>query len=146
VYVLILIPVLIASLQVLNISAVSVPAIAMLNKIALFLPNILLAIAILIIGVFIAKLAGKLISSILSGVGTDTFVKKVLPAEASRLEKVSPSKIIGEAIKYVIILLFFVEAINVIRLEVLQFVGEAIISYLPFAISAILILIAALFL
>ena len=37
------------------------------------------------------------------------------------------------------------EAVNVLNLEVLQFVGEAIIAYLPLAISAVIILGLALF-
>lgn len=144
VYVLILIPVIIAALQVLNISAISNPAIAMLNKIVLFLPNIFVAIAIVIIGVLIARIAGKLLTSILSGVGTDTFIKKIVTDENSKLQNLSISKVIGETVKYIIILLFVVEAINVINLEILRYVGEAIISYLPFVISAIVIIIAAL--
>ena len=146
VYVVILIPVIIAALEVLNISAISNPAIAMLNKIALFLPNIIVAIAIVILGVFIAKIAGKLLTSILSSVGTDTFAQKWVPNENSKLKYFHLSRFIGETVKYIIILLFVVEAVNVVKLEVLQFVGTAIISYLPFVISAIIIMIAALML
>ena len=50
VYVLILIPVIIAALQVLNIEAVSTPAILMLDTIFEFIPNILAALVIIIIG------------------------------------------------------------------------------------------------
>lgn len=146
VYVLILIPVIIAALQALNISAISDPAIAMLNKIVLFLPNVFAAIAIIIIGIFIAKIVGRLLAGILSGVGADAFIKKAVPNESSKLQNFSLSKVIGETVKYILILLFLVEAISVIELEVLRFVGEAIISYLPFAISAIIIIIAALLL
>ena len=55
------------------------------------------------------------------------------------------SKAIGEVVKYIIVLLFTVQAINVINLDVLQSVGEAIIAYLPFIISAIIIMGVALF-
>ena len=55
------------------------------------------------------------------------------------------SKVIGEVVKYIIILLFTVQALNVIKLDVLQSVGEAIIAYLPFVISAIIIMGVALF-
>lgn len=146
IYVFILIPVIIAALKVLNISAISDPAISMLNKILLFLPNIFVAIAIIVVGIYIAKIVGNLSTSILSGIGTDAFIQKIPQNESSKLHDFSLSKIIGEAIKYVIILLFVVEAINIINLEVLQFVGKSIISYLPFVISAIIILVAALLL
>ena len=145
VYVLILIPVVIAALQVLNITAISAPAISMLEKMISYLPNILYAIAIVIIGALIARIAGKLLSDILSGVGTDNLFQKAVPVEKSRLQGFSVSKAIGEIVKYILILLFVVEAVNVLNLEVLRFVGEAIIAYLPLAISAIIIMGVALF-
>lgn len=145
VYVLILIPVIIAALQVLNISAISQPAISMLDKIILFLPNIFAAIAIIIIGLFISKIAGKLLTEILAGVGTDKLVEKIIPEDKTKLRSFSLSKGIGDLVKYILILLFFVEAINVLKLQVLQAVGAAIIAYLPLVISAIIIMGVALF-
>ncbi len=145
VYVLILIPVAIAALQVLNISAISEPAIAMLDKIILFLPNIFAAIAIIIIGLFISKIVGKLLTEILAGVGTDKLVEKIVPEDKTKLRSFSLSKGIGDLVKYILILLFFVEAINILKLQVLQAVGAAIIAYLPLVISAIIIMGVSLF-
>lgn len=146
VYVLVLIPVIISALQVLNIPAISNPAIAMLDKVIVFLPNIFVSIALFIMGIFIARIIGNLLHKILSGVGTDAAIQKVFPADSPKLQSFSLSKVVGEIVKYIVMLLFTVEAINVIRLEMLQFVGKAIISYLPFAVSAIVIMGAALFL
>ncbi len=146
IYALILIPVIIAALEVLNITAISAPAISMLNRIIIFLPNIFVALAILIIGVFIAKLAGNLLISILSSVGTDKVVSKMISTDSKKINNFSLSKAIGSLVKYIIILLFLVEAINVLKLDVLRDVGTAIIAYLPFAISGILILGGAIFL
>lgn len=145
VYVLILIPAVIAALQVLNISAISIPAIAMLDKIISFLPNIFVAIAIVLIGAFIARIAGKLLTEILSGVGTDSLLQKAVTIDKTKLQGFSLSKAIGDIVKYILILLFVVEAVNVLKLEILQFVGAAIIAYLPLAISAIIIMGVALF-
>lgn len=144
VYVLILIPVFIAALQALNISAISVPAIAMLDTIVSFLPNIFAAIAIVLIGTFIARIVGNLLAEILSGVGTDSIVQKAIPEGTAKIKDFSLSKAIGEIVKYILILLFVVEAINILQLDVLQFAGEAIIAYLPLVISAIIIIGAAL--
>jgi small-conductance mechanosensitive channel len=143
VYILILIPVIIAALQVLNITAITQPAVAMLNKIVLFLPNIFVAIGIVAVGVFIANITGKLLTTVLSAVGADTFVKSLLPDDNTKLQKLSASKIIGETVRYIIVLLFLVEAFNVIQLDVLRVVGQAIIAYLPLAISAAIIVIIA---
>ena len=146
VYVLILIPVIIAALEVLNITAISKPAIAMLNKIILFLPNVFVALAILIIGVYIAKIAAHLLTSILSSVGADKITGKMIKSEADAVKGFSLSKSIGGMVRYIIVLLFLVEAIDVLKLDVLTLVGNSIIEYLPYAISGVIIMGAALFL
>ena len=143
VYVLILIPVITAALQVLNVSAISEPAIAMLEKVVIFLPNIFVAIAFVIIGLFIAKIVGKLLDNVLSGVGLNTMIRRLVVTDESSLRGMSFSKTIGIAVEYIIAFLFIVQALNVLQLEVLQFVGQAIIGYLPLAISALLILFLA---
>ena len=61
VYVLILIPIITAALEALSISAISIPAVNMLNQILSFLPFVFAAIIILIIGIFIARIVGKLL-------------------------------------------------------------------------------------
>ncbi len=140
VYVIIIIAVLTAALQVLNISAISDPAIAVLDKIFSALPRIFVAIAIIFLGNYIAKIAGKLIENILSSVGADGIIPKILPTEKDSAKKISLSKIVGETIKYIIIILFTVEAFNFLEFEVLQAAGGGIIAYLPYLISAALIL------
>ncbi len=140
IYIFILIPVVIAALQVLNITAISNPAIEMLNRIFSFLPNIFVAIAIVVIGVFIANIVEKLLVNILMGVGLDTYAAKVMPAESGKMKDFSISKAIGAIVKYIIVILFIVEALSVIQLQVLVLVGEAIIAYLPLAISAVIIM------
>ena len=145
VYVIILIPIIIAALQTLNITAISQPATVVLNKIFTIIPQIIVALALIIIGTYVAKITGKLLSNLLSSVGTDGITKKIITTDNSKMKDFSLSKAIGEVVKYIIVLLFTVQAINVINLDVLQSVGEAIIAYLPFIISAIIIMGVALF-
>jgi hypothetical protein len=145
IYVIILIPIIIAALQTLNITAISQPATVVLNKIFTIIPQIIVALALIIIGTYVAKITGKLLSNLLSSVGTDGITKKIITTDNSKMKDFSLSKAIGEVVKYIIVLLFTVQAINVINLDVLQSVGEAIIAYLPFIISAIIIMGVALF-
>lgn len=140
VYIFILLTVVIAALQALNIEAISVPAINMLNAIFAFLPNILVAVIILIIGVIIAGVVANLLTSILEGIGFDTFLNKAIAKESIELKEIKASKAVGTFVKVIIIILFVVEALNVIDLEVLRFVGQSIIAYLPLLISAIIIM------
>jgi hypothetical protein len=145
IYVIILIPIIIAALQTLNITAISQPATVVLDQIFTIIPQVIVAIILIVIGTYVAKITGKLLSNLLSSVGADAVTKKIVSTENSKMKDFSLSKVIGEVVKYIIILLFTVQALNVIKLDVLQSVGEAIIAYLPFVISAIIIMGVALF-
>lgn len=145
VYVLILIPIVIAALEVLKIQAISNPAIAMLNQIFLFIPQIILAIVLIALGAFIARFVGNLLTSLLESVGADKWLRDVLPANAPTV-KLSVSKTLGKIVQVVILLFFVVEGLNIIQLQILQTIGAAIIAYLPNALVAVLILLAAVFL
>lgn len=145
IYVIILIPIIIAALQTLNITAISQPATAVLDQIFTIIPQVIVAIILIVIGTYVAKITGKLLSNLLSSIGTDAITKKIITSDSSKMKDFSLSKAIGEVVKYIIILLFIVQALNVIKLDVLKSVGEAIIAYLPFVISAIIIMGVALF-
>lgn len=69
VYVLVLIPTAIASLNALEIDAISVPAVAMLNKILSVIPNIFTAGVILVVAYFLGRFVADLVSNILTGIG-----------------------------------------------------------------------------
>lgn len=69
VYVLILIPVVVAALNALNIPAVSVPASNMLNALLNALPNIFAAFLIIAVSYFLARFVGGLVASLLAGLG-----------------------------------------------------------------------------
>ncbi len=146
VYVLIWIPIIISALQILNIEAISQPAIYMLNSIMLMIPRIFIAAVLVIIGVYIAKMVASLIANILSGMGINSLYSKLGFNKVITTPKYLLSDIIGNIVSFIIILLFTVEALNVVNLQVLNSVGYAIIAYLPFFISAVIILGAGLLL
>ncbi len=72
VYVFILIPFAIAALNELDIQAISVPAISMLNQILNFIPLLLAAGVVLTVFYFIGKFVGDLVSSLLTSAGFDS--------------------------------------------------------------------------
>lgn len=141
VYALVIIPVAISALQVLNIEAISKPAINMLDQILAIIPNIIAASILIIIGVLVAKLVADLIKGLLSGTGLDSLTDNLETHDnLPDVPKFSLSNVIGEVVKYLIIILFVVEGLNVLKLDVLQNVGAAIIAYLPFLFGALIIL------
>ncbi|WP_448562249.1 mechanosensitive ion channel [Trichothermofontia sp.] len=69
VYVLILIPTAISALEALRISAISQPAIAMLNTVLGTLPQIFTAVFILIVAYMIGQFVAELVTNVLTGMG-----------------------------------------------------------------------------
>lgn len=69
VYILVLIPTAISALNTLEIAAISVPAIAMLNQILTVIPQILTAGFIWVVAYFIGRFIGDLVTNILTGIG-----------------------------------------------------------------------------
>lgn len=142
VYVLILIPMIILALDVLRIDVISEPAKFMLQNIFNFIPSILVGLVIIIIGCVIGKFIGQIVTRLIATAGLDTKVSKLLDKDD---QKFSLSKVVGTIVNVVVVIFFVVEGLNVLNLEVLTNIGAAIIGYMPVALSAIIILVAAFF-
>ena len=109
-YVFILIPVLIASLNALKIEAVAQPASDMLNSILLAIPNIFAACMVLAISYMIGRMAASLVANLLSGVGFNSlFVWLGLRKEPAEGGK-SPSSMVGYLVLVVIMFFAVIEA------------------------------------
>ncbi len=142
VYVLILIPMIILALDVLDITVITGPAKEMLESIFTFIPNIFVGLVIIIIGCVIGKFIGQIVTRLIETAGLDSKVAKLLDKDD---QKFSLSKIVGVIVNVVVVIFFVVEGLNVLNLEVLTNIGAVIIGYMPAALSAIIILIAAFF-
>ncbi|MBE5954718.1 MAG: hypothetical protein E7257_11305 [Lachnospiraceae bacterium] len=142
IYGLILLVVVTSALDQLEIAAISGPANNIVSTIFAMLPNVLGAIIIIAIGVFIAKLVATLLQNLLAGVGADTLVEKIT---GNAEKNVNLSKILSEVVKYVIVVIFIVQGINVLDLAILNGIGATVIAFLPAVISTIIILAIGLF-
>jgi len=142
VYVLILIPMIVMALDALNISVISNPAVNMLNKIFAFIPNIFVALVIILIGCMIGKFVGQIVSRLIASAGLDAKVSKLMDGATG---KVVVSKLIGTIVYVVVVILFVVEGINVLQLEVLTNMGALIIGYMPAVLSAAVIFVLCFF-
>ena len=142
VYVLIMIPVVIAAIQALNISAISNPAISVLENILVFIPNIAIAIILIWVGLLIGRFAGQIVKRLLASSGADAGVHKLVGEKAAKFEF---SKTVGIVVQVVLDIFFIIEGINVLNLQVLSGIGNRLISYMPNVLAAVLILVAAFF-
>lgn len=129
----------ITALRALNINAISDPAIRMLDIIFAFIPNILAALIILVIGCMVAKLAGNIAERLIGAAGLDARLSRQLDGKG---EKFVLSKIVGGTVHVVLVIFFLVESFGVLHLDVLTKIGNAIIGYLPSVLAAVLILLA----
>lgn len=142
VYALIILVVITSALDQLGVMAISVPANAIVTTIFNAIPNVLGAIIIIAIGVFVAQLVAKLLEALLAGIGADSLIEKITKTPST---KVVLSRVIGEIVKYVLIIIFLVEGINILNLSALTSVGAAIIGYMPSVLAAVIILGVGLF-
>jgi len=101
------------------------------------IPSILVAVVLLVVGGVIAKIVGDLLTNLLEGTGLNK-ASKYLRENAN--VDINLAKVSGQVVAGLIILLFFVEALNALNLQILNTVGSAIIAYLPNIIVAGLIL------
>ncbi len=142
IYGIIVLIVITSALDQLGIAAISAPANAVVSSIFAMIPSILAAIVIIAAGVFIAKLVAKLLESLLAGVGADSLIEKITGNPA---KKISLSKVISAVVKYVLVIIFLVQGINVLDLPVLTEIGAAVIAYMPAVLSAVIILAIGIF-
>ena len=142
VYVLILIPVIISALQVLNIHVISDPAVSMLNVIFSYIPRIIIGALIIGVGCMTAKFAGQIVSRLIAATGVDTKLSELIDG---KMAKFVLSKIVGVIVQVVLIIFFVAEGLNVLGLNVLSSISTTVIAYLPNALAAVIILLAAVF-
>jgi len=115
VYVLILIPIVIASLNALQLEALTAPASNMLNEFLGALPNIFGAALLLIITYVVARLVAALITTLLAGVGFDAVLVRIGLAKAEPAEgRRTPSEAVGYLVLVVIMLFASIEAARLI--------------------------------
>ncbi|MDN6730587.1 MAG: mechanosensitive ion channel [Atopostipes suicloacalis] len=136
VYVLVIIPIVVVALEVLGIRSISEPIIGVLNTILAAIPNILVAVILLGVGLGIAKFVGDLVTNLLRGTGINRLTSNM---GAANLAKFDFAKIGGQTVSVLISLFFVVEALNALNLGVLNAIGGAIIAYLPNVLFAVVI-------
>ena len=136
VYVLILIPVIISALSVLNIRAISDPAIAMLSTVFNYIPSILAALIIIVIGWILAKFIGNIITRLIESSGLDA---KLAELTGTKNPTFSLSNVTGKTVEVILVIFFLAESFATLHLGVLTSIGTSIIAYMPYALAAFII-------
>lgn len=141
VFVLIIIPVTISALDQLDIQAITGPAIAMLNDIMTMIPNIIIAIVLIGISIWLGKWVRQIVSNLLQRVGFDSITNNMKignwkPAK----DGMKLSELVGYIAQVLVIFLLTIEALNIVQLDFLVAMLTAITAYIPSVLAAVIIL------
>ncbi len=146
VYILILIPVLIAALDALAIDAITVPVSNMLNQILGILPALFGAALVLAVAYVLGRVIAELVVKLLEGMGFDSMPKWLgcswEPAEGAK----TPSQIVGYFVLASIMLFALIEASQILKFALLAeiiyeftvFAGHVMMGLIIFAIGVYL--------
>lgn len=130
------------ALTVLDIEAISAPALSIIDAVFGAIPDILLTAIVVAVGLYVANLACKLLLGILEGIGFDGTVKKLTPEMKVAF---SPSKLITNIVRILIILFIIAQGIEILNLALLANVMSAVLAYIPMIIKAVIIALVAYF-
>lgn len=151
IYILILIPVLIAALQALALEAITRPASNMLNTILSALPAIFASVLIIALAYVVASVTARLVTNLLTGVGFNAILAHLGFRRVASTGQRTPSEIAGFIVLVTIMLLASVEAVRQLGFVVLAdliarftvFAGEVALGLIIFAIGLYLAGLAA---
>jgi len=142
VYVLIIFPVMIQSLQALNLGAIVEPATSVLNQVFDVIPSLFASLIIVGIAVFIGQIASSLVEGLLKSVGFDKVLGTIGITEVSK--KSSPSMIVSKVINFAIILFASMEAFRVLGLNSISDIINRFILFGGQVVMGVVILVVGL--
>ena len=129
------------AMAVLNIEAISAPAISVIESIFGVIPEIILAGIVIAVGAVIATLAAELIESLCYGIDLDGSVARLMPKMKSGI---SLTRVFSCAVRWIIVLFIIAEGARILGLTVVLDLASGLIAYAPMVIKAVLIAVAAL--
>lgn len=138
VYAFIIVPLIIVALDLVGLQVISEPARQIINDFLSYVPKIFVAGLLIAFGLYIARLVSNLVNNALVSLNVDGNYEKLGPKSTVKL-----SDILAKIVYAILVVIFFVEALNVLNLQILQNIGSTIISYLPALISAAIIMFGA---
>ena len=111
-----------------------------------FVPSLIFAVIIFIIGWAIAKIVSKAIAQVFTALKIDSLFKSMGAEDYMNRAgfKLNVGGFIGEIVKWFITLVFLMTSFEILGLtEVTRFLKEVVLSYLPQVVIAVLILVVA---
>jgi hypothetical protein len=124
-----------AVLGVLKLSGLLEPVRGMIDKILGFLPNIFVAVLIVLVGWFFARIIQRVVASLLAAVGVDTFSERI--GFAPVLGKQKLSSVLGLLVYILILIPVFIAALNALNLVMITQPASNMLSIILAAVPSI---------
>jgi hypothetical protein len=119
----------------------------MINELLAFLPNLLAAAVILIVGLFVARILQRVVASALHAFGADALSERV--GLAKFLGAINLSGLLGYVVYVVVFIPVVIAALNALQLQYLvQPISEMLnkaLGWIPNILSAVIVLVVAYF-
>jgi hypothetical protein len=130
VFILILLPVVIAALDALQLVSLTTPLTDMLGTILDAIPAIVGAFIIVAVAAIIGRLVGDLVANLLAGLGFDNVLVSIGISSATPSSRTTPSKVVGYIVLIAIILLALLSATSLLNFPALT---DVITQFIAFA-------------
>ena len=118
----------------------------LLQNTVAFIPNLLVAIIVFMVGWFLASIVGRIIAQAVRAAKVDHALKSAGVEDVVKRAgyTLDSGAFLGGLVKWFIIIVFFMFALQVLQLTaVTLFLNEIVVSFLPEVIVAVLILLVA---
>ena len=115
---------------------------------ASFIPNLLGALAVFIIGLIVSRMLSKFIQRILVTIGADKLAERLNEIEIVYKSNIRlvPSKMLAKVVYYFLLFIFVVAATDILNMQVISQLMGQILNYIPVLISALAVLVVGLLL
>lgn len=118
----------------------------LLTGFAAVIPNLLGALAVLIIGLIVSKIASRFVRRILVTIGADKLAERLNEIEIVYKSNIrlAPSKLLAKVVYYFLLFIFVVAATDILNMPVISQLVSEILNYIPILISAMAVFVVGL--
>jgi len=112
------------------------------RNVILFLPNLIAAIVILIIGWILGRILGRVVAEVLDRIGVDDALRKTSVGQQIERSTMNISRLFDHIVRWFIYLIAILTAVSVLQIPALTAAVAAIVAYIPNVVAFIIILVA----
>lgn len=140
-FVLMMIPITISALEKLELTGITEPAIGMLNQVMEMIPYIIIAVAIILVGIWAGKFLGRIVGDFLARLGFNNITANMhIGNKKVESDKMLPSTIVGYIVQVLVVFFLTVQALSLVKLDFLVDIAGTITAYLPNVLAAVILL------